>query len=104
MTKQKHIVGATNVKNAFLLYDEETDTFDLWHYETIIMRIVKNKVIFALKCSNSSTKAIEQTCDYFGLDFYNDIKPKMIKYDKFKRYDQGEVKRYSQRDIKGMFA
>lgn len=44
-----------------------------------------------------------QTCEYFGLDFYNDIKPIMTEYKKFKKYDQGEVKRYSKRDIKGMF-
>jgi len=75
-----------NVKNATVIFNYESGIYSLIHYDTEIAQIDinGNKVLKALKCSTTSTKAIYQLTDYLGIDrktftlkpFYNFVKHK----------------------------
>ena len=81
------------VKNASLFFNYDTNTYHLVHYDTEIL-IVKQyhadirsrEIIKALKCSNSSTRAILQVTDFLQLDRQY-VKKSMVKYDKFVKYN-----------------
>jgi hypothetical protein len=58
------------VKNAYVVFDYSKGIYSLFHYDTEIaqININGNKVIKALKCSSSSTRAIYQLTDYLNID------------------------------------
>ena len=69
------INDACKVKNASLFFNYDTNKYHLIHYDTEILRIYKPyddriglSVELALKCSNSSTRAIMQVLDFLGID------------------------------------
>lgn len=77
--------SACRVKKAYLVHDLVNDTFSLIHYDTEIMTIDKDrKITKALKCSNSSTRAIKQVCEYFNIDM-----PKLEPFYDFRKYEMG---------------
>jgi hypothetical protein len=71
----RFIHEAVKVKNAKLLFDYETRTYHLIHYDTEILTIKYHsadirsvEITKCLKCSNSSTRAIYQATDFLGID------------------------------------
>ena len=81
------------VKNASLFFDYETRTYHLVHYDTEIATIKttidaynidRYTVLKALKCSNSSTRAIYQVTDFLNIP-RSEIK--LTPYDKFVKYN-----------------
>lgn len=65
----RFIDDAVRVKNAKLVYDYNTEKYSLIHYDTEILTLDKNlNVLKALKCSNSSTRAINQALDFLKID------------------------------------
>ena len=90
--KLKILFNAVRVKNAILTLND--NFYSLVHYDTEILKINSetNEIVKALKCSASSDKAIRQTAEYLGINYYDDIKPKMIKFDDYHKYQQSELK------------
>ena len=83
------------VKNASLFYDYNTDQYHLVHYDTEILTInkiseniqetdIRYEIVKALKCSNSSTRAIYQVTDFLNIP-RQDIK--LVPYTKFVKYN-----------------
>ena len=91
----KNINQAVSVKKANLFYDENKEEYFLMHYDTEILRIyfdeIINKyvVVKALRCSNSSTRAIIQACNWLDVDYCDIVKPKMTRYTDFYKYPTG---------------
>jgi DNA-binding phage protein len=85
----KPIPEAVNVKKAILLHDTDANKYTLIHYDTEILSFNENKeIIKALQCSVSSTKAIYQVADYFGIT--REAIKKVIKpYSDFYKYPAG---------------
>ena len=83
----KIIHEATKVKKAFLIEGE--NFYELQYYDTIILKFTHDRqLVFALKCSPTSTKAIHQVCDYFKMNF-DEVKKSMTPYSDFYKYDYG---------------
>lgn len=74
------------VKNATLIYDYNKDVYSLVHYDTEIAVITKNgEILKALKCSNTSTKAILQLTNWLGID-QKIVKKNLKPYTNFVKY------------------
>ena len=81
------------VKNAKLILDRDTKTYHLIHYDTEILTVKYHnadirsvEIIKALKCSNSSTRAIMQVADFLNIDKQY-IKNQMVPYYNFVKYN-----------------
>ena len=89
------INDACKVKNASLFFNYDTNKYHLIHYDTEILRIYKPfddriglSVELALKCSNSSTRAIIQVLDFLGIDRNSvELKP----FSKFHKYNMSTM-------------
>jgi len=99
--KLRILNGIIKVKNASVVYDNETETYHLVHYDTEILRVKKdNTIIFALKCSNSSTRAIYQLTDFLKIDREDvHLKP----YDKFLKYNMSNDIKLKNNDYLDIF-
>ena len=69
------ISDAVRVKNARLIFDYNTRTYHLVHYDTEILTVKYHsadirsvEITKCLKCSNSSTRAIYQATDFLNID------------------------------------
>jgi len=97
--KIRALNGISTVVCSSLFYDYDNKTYHLVHYDTEILTIKQHnadirsrEIIKALKCSNSSTRAIYQVTDWLELDRQY-VKKSMVKYDKFAKYNTGEVRK-----------
>ena len=77
-----------NVKNATVIFNYDTGIYSLIHYDTEIAQIKDNQVLKALKCSNTSTKAIYQLTDYLEID-RQEVKKHFKPFNKFVKYKTG---------------
>lgn len=83
------INGIVSVKNAFLVFNNETNNYHLFHYDTEIAIITKQgKIVKALWCSPSSTRAIYQLTDYLKIN-RDVVKKSMVKFTGFVKYTFG---------------
>ncbi len=83
------IHDAVHVKKATLIHNTEDRTYHLIHYDTEIMTFNEDKEIFlVLQCSATSTKAIMQVADHFGID-HKQIRSQMVPYRDFYKYPVG---------------
>jgi hypothetical protein len=73
-------------KKATLIYYEERDTYKLVHYDTIILTIENGKVMRALKCSKTSSRAISKVLEYLGISREG---IKLTPFSDFKKYEYG---------------
>ena len=81
------LADIVTVKNAFLIFDYTKNVYVLTHYDTQICEITKdNKIVFALKCSSSSTRAIYQLTDYLGID-RKEVKSILEPFTKFVKFN-----------------
>jgi len=98
------INDACTVKNASLFFNYDTNKYHLVHYDTEILRIYKPfdpriplNVEIALKCSNSSTRAIMQVLDFLGIDRNSvQLKP----FSKFVKYNMSTSVRYNKNQLR----
>ena len=78
-----------SVKNAYVVFNYDTNTYHLFHYDTEIAIITKdNKIVKVLKCSVSSTRAIYQLTDHLNID-RKTVKSSMVKFTGFIKYSFG---------------
>jgi|SRR6187431_2485475 len=92
MSQKPHIRalnGICKVKNASLFFDYEKGIYHLVHYDTEILTLASTPdnvptILKALKCSNSSTRAIYQVTDFLNIPR---DKVRLQKYDKFVKYN-----------------
>ena len=83
------IHDATSVKKAVLVHHIDTKTYSLIHYDTEILAFNEDlEISKALRCSPTSTKAINQVADHFGLN-KTLIQKKMVQYTGFYKYPVG---------------
>jgi len=93
------INDACKVKNASLFFNYDTDTYHLIHYDTEILTInkiseniqetdIRYEIVKALKCSNSSTRAIMQVLDFLGID-RNSVQ--LEPFSKFHKYNMSTM-------------
>ena len=96
------INDACKVKNASLFFNYDTDTYHLIHYDTEILTInkiseniqetdIRYEIVKALKCSNSSTRAIYQVTDF--LEIPRGIVKKSMIPTKVYHYKTGEIRK-----------
>lgn len=79
----------TTVKKAYLVHHLDTKIYSLIHYETEILTVSEDKkIIKALQCSSSSTRAIYQVANYLDLD-RDEIKKHMVPFSNFYKYPVG---------------
>ena len=98
------INDACKVKNACLFFNYDSNKYHLIHYDTEILRIYKPyddriglSVEIALKCSNSSTRAIYQVLDFLGIDRDSvELKP----FSKFVKYNMSTSVRYNKNQLR----
>ncbi len=97
------INDACKVKNASLFFNYDTNKYHLIHYDTEILRIYKPfddriplNVEIALKCSNSSTRAIMQVLDFLGID-RNSVQ--LEPFSRFHKYNMSTTVNYTKKQL-----
>ena len=102
------INDACTVKNASLFFNYDTNKYHLVHYDTEILTInkiseniqetdIRYEIVKALKCSNSSTRAIMQVLDFLGIDRNSvQLKP----FSKFVKYNMSTSVRYNKNQLR----
>ena len=91
--------GISKVVCSSLFFDYETRTYHLLHYDTEILTIKYHsadirsyEIVKALKCSNSSTRAIYQVTDFLEIP-REIVKKSMVPFSNFASYKTGEVRK-----------
>jgi hypothetical protein len=95
--------GISKVVCSSLFYDYDNKTYDLTyhlvHYDTEILTIKYHnadirsyEIVKALKCSNSSTRAIYQVTDFLEIP-REIVKKSMVPFSNFASYKTGEVRK-----------
>ena len=97
---------AVKVKNAKLIFNYDTRTYHLIHYDTEILTIKYHsadirsvEITKCLKCSNSSTRAIYQATDFLGID-RKYVKQCMIPFNGFHKENMSTNRYVSAKEFK----
>ena len=97
--KIRSLNGISKVVCSSLFYDYDNKTYHLVHYDTEILTIKYHsadirsyEIVKALKCSNSSTRAIYQVTDFLEIP-REIVKKSMVPFSNFANYKTGEVRK-----------
>ena len=102
----RFIHEAVKVKNAKLIFDYETRTYHLIHYDTEILTVKYHsadirsvEITKCLKCSNSSTRAIYQATDFLNIS-RSYVKECMVPFSGFYKEKMSTDRRVSKQEFK----